>query len=128
MFQVPKCILVMLNQLYELERKIKKNGDPANLLRNINKMKESLAEDGFPSIDAGGVPCVVGLAYEDPMGQTVNETRIDLDVSISGSCTNNLVVVEVTKPIVHAITSDSMGKHYKVIQKGIVVAESQKGE
>lgn len=128
MIQIPKCILVMLNQLYELEQKIKKSGDMANLLRNINKIKESLAEDGFPSLDAHGGQCFVGLAYEDPMGQSVNETRTDLDVSISGSGTNNLVVVEVTKPIIHVITTDSIGKHYKVIQKGIVVAESQKGE
>jgi len=111
-FQVPKSILVALNQLYEIEQKLKKNGDASGVQRNIAKMKDAFEELGF--------------AYEDPMGQPFKETRTDLEATISGSGTENLVVVEVIKPIVRAVLRDGPGEFSKVVQKGIVVVESRK--
>jgi len=106
-FELPKTFLTVLNQLYELEQKIKRHGDPALTQRNISKMKDALEE--------------IGLYYEDPMGQAFNETRTDLEASISGAKTEDLVVVEVIKPIIrHGPRSFS-----RVIQKGIVVVESK---
>jgi len=125
MIHIPKSITIALNQLYELEQKIKKHGDPANLSRNITKMKDALAEAGFPS-DFGNGQYTVGVAYEDPMGQSFNETRTDLEVNISGSRTDDLVVVDVIKPIIRAILTDSTGKFYQLVQKGIVTVESRK--
>lgn len=125
MIHVPKSITIILNQLYELEQKIKKHGDPANLGRNITKMKDALAEAGFPS-DYGGGQYTVGMAYEDPMGQPFNETRTDLEVNISGSRTEDLVVVDVIKPIIRAILTNSTGKFYQLVQRGIVTVESRK--
>ena len=126
MIQIPKSILIVLNQLYELEQKLKKHGDPANLSRNVSKMKDALAEEGLPTLDAGSGQHRIGLVYEDPMGQSVNETRTDLEFQISGGGTENLVVVEVVKPIIRAIFTDSTGKFYQVVQKGIVIVESRK--
>lgn len=126
MFQIPKSIFIVLNQLYELEQKLKKHGDPANLSRNIIKMKDAFAEEGFPALDAGRDQHSIGLAYEDPMGQSFNETRTDLEVNISGSGTENLVVMEVIKPIIRTIRTDSTGKFYQVVQKGVVTVESRK--
>ncbi|MGA2092278.1 MAG: hypothetical protein ABSH16_02575 [Sedimentisphaerales bacterium] len=126
MSQVPKSILTILNQLYELEQKIKKYGDPSNFSRNVSKMKDALAEEGFPVLDASTGQHRIGLAYEDPMGQSVNETRTDLEFQISGEGTENLVVVEVIKPIIRVILSDSTGKFSQVAQKGIVIVESRK--
>ena len=37
--QVPKCILTALNQLYDMERKLAKAGDAANITRNVNKIR-----------------------------------------------------------------------------------------
>lgn len=126
MIQIPKSILIALNQLYELEQKIKKHGDTANLGRNVSKMKDAFAEEGFPNLDAGSGQNRIGLAYEDPMGQSVKETRTDLEFQISGVGTENLVVVEVVKPIIRAIFTDGVGKFSQVVQKGIVIVESQK--
>jgi len=126
MIQIPKSIFIVLNQLYELEQKLKKQGDPANLSRNISKMKDAFAEESFPALDAGRDQHSIGLAYEDPMGQSFNETRTDLEVNISGSGTENLVVTEVIKPIIRAIFTDSTGKFYQVVQKGVVTVESRK--
>jgi hypothetical protein len=124
--QIPKSILTILNQLYELEQKLKRQDDPANLSRNVDKMKDAFAEKGLPAWDAGGGQGRVGLAYEDPMGQSFKETRTDLEATISGSGTEDLVVVEVIKPIIRAILRDGTGEFSRVVQKGVVVVESRK--
>jgi hypothetical protein len=107
--EVPKWILVSLNNLYEVERKLALHGDTGNATRNVEKMKDALAEAGF--------------FYEDPMGQEFKETRTDLDATISGRGTENLIVVEVIKPIVRV----GEAAFSKVVQKGIVVVESKEG-
>jgi hypothetical protein len=124
--QIPKSILTAVNQLYELEQKLKRHGDPNNLLRNVTKMKDAFAEEGLPMGDVGGTFVRIGLGYEDPMGQPFNETRTDLDATISGTGTDNLVVVEVVKPIIRAVLRDSVGEFARVVQKGVVIVESQK--
>ena len=107
--EIPKGILIVLNNLYEIEKKLTFHGDTGNAERNVEKMKGAMAE--------------LGYFYEDPMGQYYKETRTDLDASISGSSTENLIVVEVIKPIVRAgdVTFS------RVIQKGIVIVESKEG-
>jgi len=124
--QIPKSILTAVNQLYELEQKLKRHGDPNNLLRNVTKMKDAFAEEGLPMGDVGGTFVRIGLAYEDPMGQSFQETRTDLDATISGAGTENLVVVEVVKPIIRAVLRDSVGEFARVVQKGVVIVESKK--
>jgi hypothetical protein len=61
------------------------------------------------------------MFYEDPMGQSFNETRTDLDASIAGTDTEDLVVVQVVKPIVRA----GARSHSRVIQRGMVVVEAR---
>lgn len=124
--QVPKCILTALNQLYDMERKIAKSGDTANITRNVDKIRAAFAEEGVTAADIGGGVTAIRLVYEDPMGQTFKETRTDLEASISGAGTSDLVVVEVIKPIIRAVMRDGAGEFSKVVQKGIVVVESRK--
>jgi|HubBroStandDraft_2_1064218.scaffolds.fasta_scaffold512865_1 hypothetical protein len=124
--QIPKSLLTAINQLYELEQKLKRHGDPNNLQRNVSKMKDAFAEEGLMMGSLGGEQHRIGLTYEDPMGQSFKETRTDLDATISGSGTDNLVVVEVIKPIIRAVFRDSAGEFARLIQKGVVVVESQK--
>jgi len=104
---VPKWLLALLNQIYEIEQKLIRHGDPGNALRNITKIKGTIDE--------------VGFFYEDPMGQPFKETRTDLEATISGSSTENLVVVEVIKPIIRHGARDLS----RVVQKGIVVVETK---
>ncbi|MFZ3114554.1 MAG: hypothetical protein WA133_03355 [Syntrophales bacterium] len=126
--QIPKTILTAINQLYELEKKIKLHGDPNNLLRNVIKMKDAFAEDGLPRGYVGGIYDRYCFTYEDPMGQQFKDTRTDLQATIAGSGTENLVVVEVVKPIIRAELRSSTDKFVRVAQKGVVIVESQKEE
>jgi hypothetical protein len=113
--QVPKSLLMAMNQLYEIEQKLKHHGDPHGLQRHVGKMK-----DAFDALDT------FGLVYEDPMGQAFNETRTDVEATISGAGTENLIIVEVIKPIIRAVHRGGPGELSKIVQKGIVVVESKK--
>jgi len=104
--ELPKWVQQLLNNLYEIENKLGRGGDPGNAMRNVVKMKEALATEG--------------VFYEDPFGQSFDETRTDLEVTISGSGTENLRVVEVIKPIIRIGESS----YSRVAQKGIVVVQS----
>src|SRR4051812_29244503 len=123
--QVPKSILVLLNQLYEMERKLAAHGDPSNLGRNIGRIKDSLAEEGVLAPDGRGGQVRFCLGYEDPMGQPFQDTRTDLEATIAGSGTEQLVVVEVIKPVIRATISEGITL---VVQQGVVVVESQTGQ
>lgn len=107
---VPKWVLAVLNNVFEIERKLTIHGDPGNVSRNVDRLKAVLAEEG--------------IFFEDPAGQEFRETRTDLEANISGTETDNLVVVEVIKPIVRFGTRDSS----RVVQKGIVVVQSRSTE
>lgn len=104
--EVPKFVLQTLNHLYEIERKLALHGDPGGATRNVQRIKEAFSDEG--------------IFFEDPMGQPFSETRSDLEASIAGSSSDNLVVSEVIKPIIR------YGKpsYSRVIQKGIVVVKS----
>lgn len=104
--EIPKWVQQVLNNLYEIESKLGRSGDPANAMRNVIKMKEALATEG--------------VFFEDPFGQLFDETRTDLEVTISGSGTEDLRVVEVIKPIIR-IGDPS---YSRVVQKGIVVVQA----
>jgi len=104
--QIPKWILQALNHLYEIERR-SMQAPSLGLQRSIDRLKEDF--------EAGN------MFYEDPMGQEFNETRTDLEASITGASTADLVVVEVIKPIIR------YGERAlsRVVQKGIVVVRSE---
>lgn len=106
MIEVPKWALMLLNNLYEVERKLALHGDLGNASRNVGKMKEALSGES--------------LFYEDPMGQLFKETRTDLEATISGAGTENLAVVEVIKPVIRYGNEDFS----RVVQKGIVLVQS----
>jgi len=108
--EAPKWVLNILNNIYEIEQKLLLHGDQGNANRNVEKIKEAFLSEG--------------LFYENPFGQVFKETRTDLDASISGDSTENLVVIEVIKPIIR------FGKPElsQVVQKGIVVVQTKEEE
>jgi len=106
-----KPLLSALCQLYELDRKVQKLGELESLARHVEKMKAAFEE--------------LGYRIEDPHGQSFNETRVDLEASIAGSSTEDLVVIEVIKPIIRLVVRDSNGEYTKVIQRGVVVVETR---
>jgi hypothetical protein len=101
--------LTVLNQLFELEIKISGNSLPehAQYLRHVSKIKDAMEEQG--------------LFYENPCGQSYNETRTDVEASVAGGSTENLHVVQVIKPIIREGTRALS----RVVQKGIVVVQSK---
>ena len=107
---VPKWALLLLNNVYEIERKLSLHGDPGNAKRNIEKIKDALFAER--------------LFYEDPLGQAFKETRTDLEATISGESVENLVVVEVIKPIIRWGGQELS----RVVQKGIVVVQASTEE
>ncbi|CAN5289362.1 hypothetical protein BH10PLA2_BH10PLA2_35030 [soil metagenome] len=115
---IPKALLVVLNQLYDMEQKLKRVNDSNGLTRNIGKMKDAFAEEGL-ALPGGSR---IRLMYEDPLGKPFNETRTDLEMTIAGPGADDLVVVEVIKPIIRASLKEGISF---VVQKGVVIAESQ---
>jgi len=105
--EIPKWILQILNNICDIERKLKIHGDLGNARRNVERIKETFKDEN--------------IFYEDPMGQIFTETRTDIEASITGTGMENLHVVEVIKPIVRI--GDK--RFSRVIQKGIVIVESK---
>lgn len=106
--ETPKYVFTILNNVYEIQRKAQLSEDTHSILRNTGRITETFSE--------------LGYFFEDPMGQEFKDTRTDLEATISGTETENLIVVEVIKPIIR-LGNQSLSK---VIQKGIVLVESKK--
>ena len=106
----------LLDQIFEIERKLEKIKEPNNINRHINKMKNI-----FENILSTPSKSDVGLFYHNPIDEDYNETRTDLDASIAGESTKNLVVTEVIKPIIRFKDNT----HTRITRKGVVVVESK---
>lgn len=98
----------ILNQVFELEKKIKGKDELVSLQRNIDRIKNSFEE--------------LGLMMYNPQGETYTETRTDVEASISGDSAKNLQIINVIKPIVYEQNNGSRA----LIQKGVVVVESKR--
>ena len=94
----------IINQLFELEKKIQRSADAATLQRPVDRIKEALTELGYQS--------------HNPLGEPCNETRTDLEVNIVGNEVRDLVVTDVIKPIIFYKEGDKT----TILQKGIVIA------
>lgn len=108
--EIPKFVLQVLNNLCDIERKLSIHGDPGNARRNVERIKETIED--------------IKIFYEDPMGQSFSETRTDLEATITGAGSDDLKVVEVIKPIIRYGDKNFS----RVIQKGIVIVQSDAGE
>ncbi|MEM7038019.1 MAG: hypothetical protein AAF570_13630 [Bacteroidota bacterium] len=116
-FMIPKELEVfidMLNQIFEIEKKVGKIEEQNSIHRNLARLKE-MFESRMP---LGGN---AGFLVENPIGQPYNETRTDCEASIAGNGTENLVITEVIKPVIRL----RQGGFNQIIQKGIVVVESK---
>ena len=105
--------LNLLNQVFEIEKKIGRLEDPGTIGRNVRRMKETFEND----LGLGGG----GFVYEDPTGEPYNETRADCDATIVGEGGDDLVVVETNKPIIR-FTSNGITQ---IVQRAVVTVESR---
>ena len=133
----PVSFFNILDQIFEIERKLEGIKEPNSISRNIEKIKVFFAEIfGTPSDPE------VGLFYHDPLGEKYDETRTDIDGNIAGESTDNLVVTEVIKPIIRKVVSREEADTVivdkktlprslddftlsKCVRKGVVVVESK---
>lgn len=116
-FKQYKPFFELLDQLFEIERKLENIEESNSISRNLNKMKDIFETDLFSS----SVSADIGLTYHNPLGEFYNETRIDLEASIAGNSTENLVIKEVIKPIIRLKNGGST----LIARKGVVIVESK---
>ncbi len=107
-----KVHLDIINQIFEMEKKLERLSESNSLSRNINKIK-SLFEEDFYSNGAG-------FNYHVPIGEPYNETRTDCEASIAGDSTERLVIVEVIKPLVRV----NLNGLTNIVQKAVVIVQS----
>jgi len=115
-FKQYKPYFELLDQLFDVERKLEKIQEENSISRNLYKMK-----DIFETLFSNSSGADVGFTYHDPNGEQYNETRLDLEASIAGNSTANLVVTEVIKPIIRY----KSGTSTLIARKGVVVVESK---
>ncbi|TXF87764.1 hypothetical protein FUA23_17695 [Neolewinella aurantiaca] len=112
---VPQFYLDLINQLFELEKKLEDQLDNRALARPLDRMKR-LFEESLPNAE-GAVP--VGLFVHNPIGEKYTETRTDCEASIAGEGEGKLRIVEVIKPIVYL----RGGGYNQIVQRGVVIVE-----
>jgi hypothetical protein len=115
-FKQYKPYFELLDQLFEIERKLENIQESNSISRNLNKMK-----DIFESRLSNSSSADIGFTYHNPIGEPYNETRLDLEASIAGNSTEDLIVKEVIKPIIRY----RYGAESRIARKGVVVVESK---
>ena len=93
-------IIDIINQLNSLESKLAASDENA---RSFNRIKQALSEMGY--------------SYSSPVNEDYKDTRTDVDATIIGENTKNLVITKVIKPM---ILQDA-----KIVQRAIVIVESK---
>ena len=112
---VPQFYLDLINQLFELEKKLEDQlDDNRALARPLERMKRLFAED-LPA--QGETP--LGLVLHNPLGEKYADTRTDCDASVAGEGNGPLRITEVIKPIVYL----RGGGHNQIVQRGVVIVE-----
>ena len=102
-----QSLVQMINQLFDMEKKLAKTEQAKTVSRNFRRMKQILDD--------------LGLSWHDPIGEYFDETRTDCEASISGESAENLVIIEVIKPIIRM----NIDGFTQIIQRGVVIAESK---
>ncbi len=97
--------LQILNQLFDMEKKMEKLEGSRSLARNMRRIKGLYEE--------------MGLTIHNPLNETYSETRTDCEATITGISAENLVIKEVIKPI---ITENIDGLPH-IVQKAVVIVE-----
>jgi hypothetical protein len=108
-----EVFLDILNQIFEIEKKLKKIEESNSIHRNLTRLKEIFESQLSPDQS--------GFHIENPIGQSYDETRLDCDANIAGEGSEDLVIIEVIKPIIR-LKKEGFNQ---IIQKGIVIVQSQ---
>jgi len=118
--KVTKAYLDILNQVFEIEKKLSALQEPNSIQRNVNKLKE-IMEQGLGLQGGDDTP---GFVYHNPIGEDYNITRTDCEASIAGDSTENLQITEVIKPIIRL---QGAGASF-IVQKAVVVVKAKNNQ
>jgi len=112
MHPTPQFYLDLLNQVFELEKKLEDQLDNRSLARPLTRMKR-LFEENLPGDS--------GLFIHNPYGEKYADTRTDVEASIAGAGEGKLRIVEVLKPIIYL----RGGGHNQIVQRGVVIVNDE---
>ncbi|MEY4927647.1 MAG: hypothetical protein RI894_2083 [Bacteroidota bacterium] len=98
--------LKLINNFFDIEKKVLQKTEMQPLMRNIDRMKATFEEMGY--------------IIRNPKGEGYSETRTDCEASIVGESTESLVITDVIKPIVYWRIGEILG----IVQQGIVLVEA----
>lgn len=115
--KVPQAILDLVNQVFEIEKKARTIKEQNTIQRNINKLNGILADGLF-------LQSQMGLSYHNPIGEPYKETRTDCEATLSGVSSENLVIIEVIKPIIYVTLTSNQTTAKVIVQPAIVIAQS----
>jgi len=104
--------IFILNQIFEIENKLSKINITHTINRNIEKLKYFYENDFDEEIS---------FVIENPIGQSYDVTRTDIEANIVGDSVDNLVIIDVIKPIIRI----KIKKITQVVQKGIVIVQEK---
>jgi hypothetical protein len=115
--KIQKLYETLIDQVFEIEKKVEQLKEPHSISRNINRLKEIFENiNSYISNTESG-----GYTYHNPIGEYFSDTRTDCEASIAGQHTESLVITEVIKPIIHF----RKGGINMIVRKGVVIAESK---
>src|SRR5687768_2471967 len=97
-----KQIVNIINQVFELEKKLQSAPAPA-LQRHLDRIRFELGE--------------LGYQYHNPLHEKYEDTRTDCEARITGSLRPRMVITEVIKPVIRQQAAGGT----TIVQKAIVV-------
>lgn len=95
--------LILLNQLFEIEKKTTGKPEFDPIRRHLDRLKTTLDDMGYRT--------------HNPLGEPFSETRTDCQASIAGDSTQHLVITDVIKPIIYHQTDAQP----TIVQLGVVI-------
>ena len=98
--------VLIINQLFEMQAKVKETGAAQNFERNFNRLFNIFEEDGY--------------IIQDPTGEAYTETRTDCEASISGRIGSKMKITRTIKPIIYQKRDGNV----QLLQKAVVIAEN----
>jgi hypothetical protein len=98
--------LHIINQLFEMQAKIKEAGSASHFERNFSRLFNLFEEEGF--------------IIQDPTGEFYTDTRTDCEASISGRIGSTMKITRTIKPVIYQRKENNL----QLVQKGVVIAEN----
>jgi hypothetical protein len=98
--------LPIINQLFEMQAKIKEAGKAQSFERNFSRLFNIFEEEGY--------------LVQDPTGEAYNETRTDCEVSITGHLGSKMKITRTIKPIIYLRKDGNL----QLLQKAVVIVEN----